>query len=256
MEVVLEKSACRAVDAGISRRFEKITVIPRPAGIYMQANNAGRTVAVEHYIDRVLMRSYSGSSKAFSVPRVKFSLASAERVKAKVAGAVLKMVWTGSGISLKKKVYLLEAEETHPICTVAAFCFTIPCDALYSILQEAGEDLEIIIGGGRGCVRRAQARGVSLSVSIRIKEDTPCTAIIDKKHLKYIPHSTVYSTASIGVHEKGIVVMSFAAAGVTTSLYIAAEVLFFNGGSRDICNRVCEQESGGDSGDRERNSAE
>lgn len=227
MKAVLKKSACKMLDASISRKFSRITLVPRPTGIYIKAHNAARTVAVEHYMDRMLMHSYSGDGDIVCMPRIRFSVPGAEQLAMHVTGAVLEMVWKGTGISLKRNVYLLEEEETHPACTVEMPRFTFDYDVIYSLIHEGGDDLEISIGEKDGWMRRLHSEGDLLCVSKSMHSSTPCTAIIEKKDLEnYIPHSPFYNTISISVHRNGIVVFSFEEAGTVTSIYIASDVLF------------------------------
>ncbi|KAI5171797.1 hypothetical protein NEFER03_1102 [Nematocida sp. LUAm3] len=232
MECILDKRACQAIDGGISLKFDRVTYIPRASGMYIQGVDKSKSLLVEHYVDKMLFKSYNGQGEPFTIPHTKYtrlSVSGADQVSIKIQGALMRIGWGGSDIFLERSIYLLKPSITSLEHSSVVFSFTMPFSLFSLINKPAVKKIEITSRNKEVSVCSYMEGRITLESTVSTSKDISCSFTIEKDHLETLPRGSIYTTATFSVDRHSMVLLSLEGFGVVTSITMACDVEFFNG---------------------------
>ncbi|KAH9386411.1 uncharacterized protein NEMAJ01_1307 [Nematocida major] len=226
MKIILDRKACAAIDKGVAGKFEHLSMALKESGMYVQAVDKSKSIVVDHYIDKVLLESYT-EGEGVTVPHVKFLLNGMDRLYISRVGALLKLLWTGEGVTLEKNLYTLDFEWTEVEYSLGSVVFPLPYTGLALIRKVCGGELEMHVRESAVEIRALSENCVTLTAALDTPVGEACMFTLLKYHLDRLP-KYAYTTATFSVYRQGLVALSLEALGVITTVTIATEVVFFS----------------------------
>lgn len=227
MNITLDRKACAALDKGIGGKFEQISIILKESGMYVQAVDKSRSIVIDHYVDKMLLESYSEEKEGTTIPYTKFLLNGMERLTIGKKGRLLKLLWMGEGVLLEKNIYTLDFEWTEVEYSLSSVVFPLPYTGLSLIRRVCGNELEIRVEEREVEIRALSENNIILSSKLDTPVSAPCSFTFVKYHLDRLP-KYAYSAATFNIDRQGLVVLSLEALGIITTITIATEVIFFD----------------------------
>jgi len=227
MDILLDRRGCAVFDSGVSSRFEQIVIVPKEAGVYVQGMDKSKTVAVDHFVDRMVFLSYSCTAKdrAICVPNMRMSMKTADTLRVFTSGAVLKMVWTSEEVVLEKSVYVLDGGWSLVKYPPFSVTFTLS-SALFSMAARLSEG-PLAFSVLR---KKVEIKGVlGGRVSMRMAAPIPrnaylCRFSLSRYQIERVSISPVHTSVSVSVHSSGLAVLFLEVLGANTTVTISSEV--------------------------------
>ncbi|KAI5180959.1 hypothetical protein NEOKW01_1200 [Nematocida sp. AWRm80] len=224
MDFLLTKQACALLDSATSRRFDLFTWIPNENGLHIQAIDKGRSIVVEHFINKNIFKKYTGKHPSITLPYTKFYLKEMDTLRIYTSGALLKLIWTSSGITLEQSIYILEKPYTSLTYPPTTLSFSLPQTLFLSILKDSINGMELSIQNNILTIHSISSTPTTITTKITHKIVPDCYFMISKYHLDRVPRMP-YITLTISViASNNLILLSLETVGITSTITISTPI--------------------------------